>query len=246
MRYLFCLLAFCTSLLVRAQSPGANPPAAGFNTEGSDARAIDIADAVMEAQGGRQAWDNTHYLVWTFFGRRTLTWDKWSGWVRIDWADKSKNIVVNINSGEGKVWLNGIAQTHADSLSKYLDMGKRVWINDSYWLAMPFKLKDSGVTLKYLGDTSATQDGRKAYLLQMTFQNVGVTPDNKYHVWVDQETKLVTQWAYFKKYTEPKPDFINPWTDYAVYGRVRLSGGRGRGALTNIAAPESVPEGTFE
>ena len=45
---------------------------------------------------------------------------------------------------------------------------------------MPFKLKNSGVTLKYLGDTTATKDGKPADVLQLTFEGMGVTPDNKH------------------------------------------------------------------
>ena len=55
-----------------------NPPAPGFNTN-SDAKAIEIADQVMEAMGGRKNWDDTRYLFWNFFGVRTLLWDKQSG-----------------------------------------------------------------------------------------------------------------------------------------------------------------------
>lgn len=239
--FFFMLVGLLWATLPLNAQNNANPPAEGFNIVESDTKAMEIADKVMEAQGGRAAWDNTHYVAWTFFGRRTLTWDKWSGWVRIDWADGSQNILVNVHDGQGKVRLKGVEQTQPDTLKKYLDMGKRVWINDSYWLAMPFKLKDSGVTLKYLGDDKTTEDGRKAWLLQLTFQNVGVTPDNKYHVWVDQETKLVSQWAFFKNFNDEKPGFINPWTDYARYGNVQLSGGRGRGSLTNISVPDGMP-----
>ena len=53
-------------------------------------------------------------------------------------------------------------------------LGKGQWINDTYWLVMPFKLKDSGVTLKYVGD-GKTQAGDDADVLAMTFKNVGVT-----------------------------------------------------------------------
>ena len=44
---------------------------------------------------------------------------------------------------------------------------------------MPYKLKDSGVTLKYKGqDTLET--GHPAEKLQLTFEEVGKTPENKY------------------------------------------------------------------
>ncbi|MDO8365815.1 MAG: hypothetical protein Q7T20_03380 [Saprospiraceae bacterium] len=215
-------------------NPIQNPAAAGFNAKDSDAKAIAIADEVMQAMGGRQAWDDTRYLSWNFFNRRKLLWDKQAGVCRIEWTTRPLKVIVNLNNGTGKVSLNGIEQTHPDSLAKYLDIGKKVWINDSYWLVMPFKLKDSGVTLKFLGD-SKTEAGQTADLLQMTFAGVGVTPDNKYHVWVDKKTHLVTQWAYFEKFSDEKPGIVNAWGQYKVCGKILLSTERGsRGSLEPV------------
>ena len=53
-----------------------NPPADGFNSAQSDIEAVEIADQVMMAMGGRAAWDATRYLAWDFFGARKLIWDK--------------------------------------------------------------------------------------------------------------------------------------------------------------------------
>ena len=61
-----------------------NPAAPGFNAEGSDQKAITIEDSVMETMGGRQAWDNTRYLTWRFFGRRRHVWDKYTGDIRVE------------------------------------------------------------------------------------------------------------------------------------------------------------------
>jgi hypothetical protein len=112
---------------------------------------------------------------------------------------------------------------------------------------MPFKLLDPGVTLKYLG-RNKTEDGRMADLLQLTFNQVGVTPENKYKVWVDKETRLVTQWAYYQNFTDAQPKFTNRWADYKKYGNIQLSGDRGREGATlyPIEVLEQVPPGVFE
>lgn len=213
---------------------------------GSDPKAVQIAQEVMKAMGGEQAWISTRYLSWNFFGSRTLLWDKWTGEVRIDWLKKDLKVMVNVLSGKGKVQLNGVSQSHPDSLSKYLQLGQEVWINDSYWLVMPFKLLDPGVTLKYLGK-GKTESGQSSDIIQLTFEKVGVTPENKYHIWVDTETSLVTQWAYFEKNTDNSPKFTNPWIDYKWYGNILLSGDRGRAgrSLYPIEVPDSVPKGIF-
>ena len=218
------------------------PPA----TSGSDAKAILVANDVLNAQGGKQAWDNTRYIRWNFFGSRTLLWDKHAGMCRIDWAKRPLKVIVNLNDGSGRVWINNVPQSQPDTLAKYLKMGKEVWINDSYWLVMPYKMLDQGVTLRYLGEA---QDDAKAncHLLEMTFKNVGVTPDNKYQVWVDKQQKLVAQWAFFTKNTDAEPRFKSPWRNYKRYGNIQLSDNRGEGrSLAPVEVLETVPADAFE
>ena len=226
-------------------SSGENPPAEGFNQAASDPKAIELADEVMRAMGGRDSWDKTKYIAWNFFGIRDLIWDKSSGDVRIEIPNDRLEIIVNINSLEGKVRKEGELLENADSLEKYLEMGKNIWINDSYWLVMPFKLKDSGVTLKYLGE-DVTESGDSADVVVLTFQNVGHTPQNKYHVFIDKTTKLVSQWAYFAEASQDEPNFVIPWLDYNRHGEILLSGNRGERKLTDISVLESVPGHTFK
>ncbi|MBL7808460.1 MAG: hypothetical protein JNN28_11620, partial [Saprospiraceae bacterium] len=77
--------------------------------------------------------------------------------------------------------------------------------------------------------------GAASDLLQLTFANVGVTPDNKYQVWVDKKSRLVTQWAYFEKYTDEKPVITNAWSGYVNVGKILLSTERGsRGSLAPV------------
>ncbi len=221
-----------------------NPPAEGFDVEGSSPIAIIIADKVMNAMGGRPAWDQTRYISWNFFGSRKLLWDKFTGDVRIDNLRDDRIVIVNINDMTGKVFKNGMEQTNEDSIATYLDWGKKVWINDSYWLVMPFKLKDSGVTLSYI-EESQTLTGEVADKLKLTFTGVGVTPQNAYDVWVSTETDLVVQWAYYPNATDEVPRWIRPWGNYQKMGNIMLSDDRGDNDLTEIQVLESVPENIF-
>jgi hypothetical protein len=223
---------------------GPNPAQPGFDHDGSDPEAIAIADRVMAAMGGKQAWDNTRHLRWNFFGFRTLYWDKWSGDVRIEIPSADVRILLNINDITGRYWRNGEEITQPDSVAKYVQQGKSIWINDSYWLVMPYKLKDSGVTLTYLG-TDETNNGQEADLIELRFSHVGNTPDNKYNVWVDKETGLVSQWAYFREYDMETPNFTGPWTDYTRYGEIMLSGGRGDREISDIAVFSELPNSVY-
>jgi plasmid maintenance system killer protein len=130
-------------------------------------------------------------------------------------------------------------------LATLLDKAKKIWINDSYWLVMPFKLKDSGVTLKYLGEE--TEQNQTFQVLQLTFEKVGVTPENKYKVYVNSTTHLVSKWAFFRKNTDEKPEFENVWSDYLPQGKILLSGNRGRteGSLSEIKVDTKLPKTFF-
>ncbi|MBX2844380.1 MAG: hypothetical protein KTR26_21640 [Flammeovirgaceae bacterium] len=220
-----------------------NPPMQGFDSLNSDPQAIEIADKVMKAMGGRESWDNTRYISWNFLGFRKLLWDKFTGNVRVENQNNDLKILVNIHNLEGKVFKDGEEQTHPDSLSKFLQRGKEIWINDSYWLIMPFKLKDSGVTLKYLGEDSVMNN--LSHVLELTFNAVGVTPQNKYHVFVDKNTNLVNQWAFYKNYNDESPGFTLPWTNYKDFGSIKISGDRGSRQLSEIYVLDSIPESYF-
>lgn len=223
-----------------------NPAAKGFNIEDSDSKAISIADEVMNAMGGRTNWNNTRYITWNFFGSRKHLWDKWTGDVRIESLRSDLSISINIRSMEGQAMKGGLKVEHPDSLKELLQYGKSAWINDSYWLVMPFKLKDSGVTLKYLRNDT-TLSGAQSDVLGLTFEAVGDTPNNGYEVWIDNESRLVTQWAFYRNASDTVAGFTLPWGDYLQKGSILLSGDRGEGErdLVDIEVLKSVPENIF-
>lgn len=221
-----------------------NPAAPGFDSAGSDRTAILIADQVMRAMGGYPNWDSTQYLSWNFFGKRRLLWDKWQNRVRVESTDGKFRAIVQLDSLTGKAFKNGKELTEASQLKKALEEARSYWINDSYWLVMPYKMKDSGVTLTYEGQDT-TYSGEDAYVVQLKFKEVGQTPQNKYHVWVSRQDNLVKEWAFFRRADQKMADFTTPWADYKRYGKILLSGNRGDRQLTEIAAPATVPAGAF-
>jgi hypothetical protein len=248
---LLILLAGCTSPKQAALSEADslalarhNPAATGFNAAGSEEKAIELADDVMLAMGGRMAWDKTRYLAWNFFGSREWLWDKWTGDIRVDFLRRDLKIRMNVNRMDGQVMKDGALLQQPDSVQKYLKLGNSVWINDSYWLVMPFKLKDSGVTLNYLRQDT-TLVGQPSDVIQLTFEAVGDTPQNKYEVWIDLSSKLVTQWAYFPNRTDSLARFTLPWGNYQRTGQILLSDDRGERDLSNVRVLATVPENAF-
>jgi hypothetical protein len=63
------------------------------------------------------------------------------------------------------------------------------FINDMYWLFMPWKWMDMGVNLKYLGQKPL---GQETYdVVQLTFGKVGLTPGDMYHAYVSPKNHLI-------------------------------------------------------
>jgi len=221
-----------------------NPPAEGFDAVGSDPEAVEIADRIMVNLGGRQAWDETRYLTWNFFGRRRHVWDKQTGDLRIEGVDRETErpylVLMNLHSKQGQAWKEGARVTDPQELATMLENGESAWINDSYWMFMPYKLKDSGLTLTYVGK-EPMQDGRPAEVLQLTFEAVGRTPQNKYRVYVSEDSGLVEQWDFYSDAADDEPRFSTPWHNWQRYGRILLSDNRGDNGHTDIAVLDDLP-----
>ena len=213
----------------------------------SDSRAIEIAQSVIERMGGWESWDNTRCLSWRFFGRRMHHWDKWTGDVRIEGpaGDDDYLWLMNVNTTQGRVWKNGEEINDTEELAEALLTGRKVWVNDSYWLVMPYKLLDPGVTLKYSGEREMA-DGRAADVLKLTFgEGVGYTPENRYEVFVAKDTGLVEQWSFYRNAPDEEPGFTLPWQGWQEFGRIMLATGRGRGMDWEIAVHDELPESVF-
>ncbi|SDY16478.1 hypothetical protein [Hymenobacter psychrophilus] len=225
-----------------AMANGAYPAADGFDMAGSDARALALADQVMEKMGGYAAWQQTRLLGWDFLDGSYQLWDKQTGDFR--WQKDDLVALYNLGTKQGQVYRAGQDISASPEGQKLLSRMYPVWVNNSWWLLMPFKLKDSGVTLTYKGP-GQLMSGQPAEVLNMTFKNVGVTPDNKYEVLINPQTKLVEEWAYFPKATDAQPSFRRHWTAYQQYGSIMLATDRsdgkdGRG-LGHVSASATVP-----
>lgn len=211
----------------------------------SDAKAKTIAAKVMKKMGGQKGWDDTRYLAWTF-NNQYQVWDKHQN--RFRWEKDSTIAIIDTQTKQGKVYVAGRELQNPEEKQKMLDRAYALFINNSYWLVMPFKLQDPGVTLKYVAEQQ-TMDGAKADVLQMTFEEVGLTPQNKYHVWVDTNSGLVTQWAFFRNFEDKEPSFTRRWSDYKDYGSIKLASDRSNPQsdfkLTHIAAPTAIPDAAF-
>lgn len=214
------------------------------DTGTKDPKAVAIANKVMDAMGGQQKWDDLKYVSWTFFGARHLLWDKHNNRVRIKNTTDSTLYLVDLDTGEGKKLSPGkLTLSSIDQLA--IDKGKSIWINDMYWLFMPFKLQDPGVNLKYLRE-GKTLTGIKCDVLELTFNEVGDTPDNKYEVYVDQSDNLVKQWSFFNRSHVKEPSAVWPWDNYKSYNGLLLSADRSdKKGPSNVKVYDTMDEKAF-
>ena len=243
------LLATGTVLLLSALAlqPAAAQPSA--------ANAADIAGQVMQALGGKEAWDATHFIRFTFAGRRTHHWDKWGGNHRLEGQspEGQKYVVLhNLNTRQGKVWLDGQPADEAKT-KEWLERAYGAWINDTYWLLMPYKLQDPGVNLTHEGTEQI--EGNTYDKLHLTFGNVGLTPGDEYWAYINRDTHLMDRWAYLLQAQPDQPRATEPtiwrWQGWQRYGKILLAptramvGGDRKLEMGDIAVFDTLPDTVF-
>ncbi len=221
---------------------------------GSDPKALAVAERVSQALGGEAAWKATRYLRFDFAvdvdgqvkTSRAHTWDKWTGRYRLQGKNKEGQafvVLMNVNTKQGAAWLNG-QPAEGEALQKLLENGYATWVNDTYWLIMPYKLRDPGVSLALAGQEAGCDK------LLLTFEGVGLTPKDRYWVWVNQKTGLVDRWDYVLK-GEKGPPTSFEWKGWKAFGKIQLADDRrepkaGRRIFFPVLeVPASVDDGVF-
>jgi len=229
------------------------PAAVAESAAPADTQADALAGRVMEGLGGEEAWAATRYLVFEFAGRRSHWWDRYTGRHRVEGttADGERFVVLHDVHDQGKAgraWIDGQPVT-GEGAAELIENAYAAWVNDTFWLISPYKLRDPGVHLAAAG--RETVDGVTYDKLHLSFGNVGLTPGDQYWMFVDPETGLVARWEYVLESQEPPPTAWE-WKDWERYGagimlssrRVRTSDGREL-TLGPIEVPESLPDSVF-
>ena len=194
-----CLLAFIAG--ARAE------------TANSDPKAVAIADQVMDALGGKERWDHLHGLRWSFDvvvndtlrSSRRHSWDKRTGWHRVEGVNRAGQpflMIDQIDGQGGMAWMAS-QSIEGDSLGKLMKRAKSLWINDTYWMLMPYKLRDPGVTLGY--DSEVKENGKTYDKISLSFDHVGETPGDHYWVYVNRANHRVEKWDMVLQGDQPPP-----------------------------------------
>lgn len=205
-------------------------PQAAAPAPPADTKAAAVAERVLQALGGEQAWRQTRFLRFDFAveadGKiatsRSHYWDKWTGRYRVEGKTregKSFLVLMNLNTREGSAWQD--AKPAAAELEKeLLKRGYEAWVNDSYWLLMPYKLRDPGVRLSLAGQVSLGEV--ECDKLALSFESVGLTPKDRYWVFVNRATHLVEAWEYVLQDQQGAPTRWE-WKGWKPYGGIQLA-----------------------
>jgi len=172
------------------------------------AKAEQLAQEVWKASGGEQ-WPNVKTIDFTFAveknGKTVMQaehhWDMATQTDRVKW--KGKDVTVNLME----------PGTDADAKAAY-----ERWVNDSYWLLCPLKLRDRG--LKVASEGTREMDGAKWEVLRLSFDRVGLTPNDQYRLYIDPKTKRVASWDYMQK---PGETMHGTWENYESAGGLMLA-----------------------
>ena len=223
----FRALAIAGGLLAAA---GASAPA--FDPSRSDPRAIALADLTMQAMGGQAAWERTRFIHFAFavekggtrVARRVHLWDRWRGRLRYENTDKEGVpfvVLLDLNDRQGEAYRGGAPLERA-AAKPLLDQAYEAWINDTYWLLMPYKMKDPGVRLQYAGEVS--EEGHVYDRVLVTFDHVGLTPGDRYWAHLNRKTHLMDRWSYILQDDPPRSaPTIWDWRNWSRYGGILLS-----------------------
>jgi hypothetical protein len=205
------------ALLLALPLAVAGATAAGAAT--APASAESLARRSMAAMGGEDLWAATRLLRFDFTSRRdgkqgavhSHWWDRTTGDYRVEGTDRegrTYRVLFDLDDRQGRAWRDG-REASGEELAKLLEMGYARFINDTYWLLMPWKWLDPGVTLTHEG--RRTVDGADYEVLTLAFASgVGLTSNDRYWAYVSPDSGRIARWAYVLQDAQGAPGTGEP------------------------------------
>jgi hypothetical protein len=252
------VVALALALAFAAPSPAATIPRPMGK---ADPKAAAIARSFDDAMGGLDKWEAVPYVRFDFVvvkegkevARFRHWWDKRRGMDRVEGPDDKGRVVgaiVNLSNRTGKSFTAGLVDKDSSDINAHVQNGYERWVNDSYWLMMPFKLRDPGTNLKYSGVKKGSK-GEEWDVLELTFDpGVGLTPKDHYWLYVNRKTHLMDKWEFLLQDMKP-PAQVATWEGWEKFGPVRLSTAHRFDRKTtelrfeNVALPATMDESIF-
>jgi hypothetical protein len=220
-----------------------NSPVA-FEPAKSDAKAIEIADKIVAAAGGAAAWDKVKEIQWTATIYDSGTpkavlkhaWDRWNGrhFMEIPgkegsdstqamyelYSDTAAAIVINEDGRKQRAT--------ADNTKQIVDKARQRFYLDSYPLVMHFKLKDPGVTLKFVeerrADGATEADPMKFDVIKASFDaGVAGSRGDVYYIVVDKQTSIIDHVEIVETGKTDEQRLGYRWSDWVEVGGLKFA-----------------------
>ncbi|MEO9871723.1 hypothetical protein [Ekhidna sp.] len=137
-------------------------------TKGQDAE--ELTDEMLKALN-KPAFDSLNYIAFTYPGGHSYEWNRGENEVRVVW--ENNDVLLDLNHRK-------------EELSTLEYEAYEYFVNDSFWLIAPFKIRDSGVVRSFV----EMEDGRG---LLVTYTTGGVTPGDSY-LWILDENGFPKAW----------------------------------------------------
>jgi hypothetical protein len=172
-----------------------------------------IATDLWKASGGDN-WSKIKEIDFNFVveqdGKALFTaahrWNLMAGTDAVKWKDKQgKDHDVTANLAK--------PATEGEEKDAYAR-----WVNDSYWLLAPLKIRDQGVKVEAGGPKD--MGGATMETINLSFDNVGLTPTDRYVLYVDPQTKMPKAWDYIPA---SGTGMQATWEKYQNFGGLNLA-----------------------
>jgi len=176
----------------------------------NEVKALSVAEKIAQAHGFKN-WNSINKIAFTFNVDKDSTHFE-RHWI---WKPKTNDITSIIN----KDTLN-YNRKNLDSISLKVDRG---FINDKFWLLIPFQLVwDSGTTISEPIKAEAPISNTVLNKITLTYsKDGGYTPGDAYDIFYDDHF-LIKEWV-FRKANQKEPSMMTTFENYKNVNGLKLA-----------------------
>lgn len=164
---------------------------------------ISVAEKIAIAHGFEN-WKNVSEISFTFFGKRSWTWQPKSNDVKL--ITETDTITYN--------------RKNMDTIATKYDRG---FVNDKFWLLIPFQLVwDTGTTISEPTEANTPISKVAMNKITLTYSSEGgYTPGDAYDIYFDKDY-IIREWT-FRKGNAPEAGLVNTFENYQDYNGIKIA-----------------------
>lgn len=172
---------------------------------------LSIAEKIANAHGFEN-WKNVSKVEFTFKVDRDTIKGKGRSWVWLPKEDKVKMIA---------------SETNVEYMRKHMDSthigADRAFINDKYWLLVPFQLVwDTSATISEPKTTESPIHKKQLDMITVLYSNEGgYTPGDAYDIYYDKNY-MIKEWV-FRKGNSDEPSLTNTFENYKDFNGIKIA-----------------------